>query len=165
MTRDFGQLGRKMTSYYNFRFLRRHYSANNILKFEYWMKFCIVGSYKYIISNWNRTLNKTRNLQPCHPTTLPPFPPCHLTTLLLFQNLLPYYPPTLPTFPDHYPPSFPSSPSSLSQINPFKITTKAFFLCPHWYKVHNIRILSQTHISPPRKWSRTAGFETGYANH
>ena len=35
MTGEFGQLGRKMTSYYNFRFLRRHHSANNVLKFEY----------------------------------------------------------------------------------------------------------------------------------
>ena len=187
-----------MTSYYNFRFLRRHHSASNVLKFEYWMKFSIVGSYKYILSTWNNfiviyftqylehiyspvkkickkmkswthtafpTLNKTRNLPPCHLTSLTLFSPCHLTTLLLFQNLPPHYTPTFLTFPDDYSPTFPSSPSSLWQINPSKITTKTFFLCPHWYKVHNIRILRQAHISPPRKWSRTTGLEVRYANH
>ena len=51
-------------------------------------------------------LNKTRNLSPCHFTTLSPFPPCHLTTLPPFLTLSPHYPPTSPTLPPYYRPTF-----------------------------------------------------------
>ena len=55
------------------------------------------------------TLNKIRNLSPCHFADLPPFPPCQLTTILPF---IPFQLTTLPHFPGHYPPTFPWSPPS-----------------------------------------------------
>ena len=139
MTRDFGQLGRKMASYYNFRFLRRHHNANNVLKFEYWMKFSIVRSYKYIISTWNNfiVIYFTQYLEHIYSPvkkickkmkswTHPAFPTlsktrnlplCHLTSLPPFPpcdlTTLPPFPPcdltTLPPFP----------PSQLTTLPPF----------------------------------------------
>ena len=54
--------------------------------------------------------NKTRNLPPFHPTTLPSFSPNHFPTFLSFPPrhtpTLPHHPLTCPTFPPKYPPIF-----------------------------------------------------------
>ena len=104
-----------MTSYYNFRFLRRHRNANNVLKFEYWMKFSIVGSYKYIISipvkkickRWNLglILHPLPWIKPgtSHFATSPLSLLSHLATSLL--SYFPHLPSSLPSHLSHLPKS------------------------------------------------------------
>ena len=56
-------------------------------------------------------LNKTRNIPPCHFTTLLPFPPCHLTTLAPFPHC------HLPTLsPSHLSQLATSLPSNLAKV-------------------------------------------------